>query len=226
MLAITLPFYVTLPHYALLIIFVMYFLTKGLGSEVGAHRLWSHRSFTTTWFWERVLIVLDTLSGEGSIVAFTGIHRLHHAHSDTALDPHNPHTHFWSTIFYQHDTSLFSARVIKDLIKDPWLMWQHKNYFNCQLIIGLVLAVVSLTALWFYAVNVLFTLWINFLVDVVCHFYGSNDNSLDNTSKNNVWAEVFLLGVGHHNNHHARPGNSSNSKYDLWGRIINLIKTS
>lgn len=223
-LAIALPFYVSLSWYTPFILFGIYFLTKGIGSEIGAHRLWSHRSFTTTWLWERVLIVLDTLSGEGSIVAFTGVHRLHHAHSDTDRDPHNPHTHFWATIFYQHNTTEFNAKLIKDLIRDPWLMWQHKNYFNIQLFIMSLLLIVSPLALWYYSVNVLVTVWTNYLVDVVCHTYGTNTNNLDNTSKNNSWADLFLLGVGQHNNHHARPGNSSNCSYDVWGWIIKLIK--
>jgi stearoyl-CoA desaturase (delta-9 desaturase) len=223
-ISITLPWFINIPLWSPICIYLLYFLTKGIGSEIGAHRLWSHRSFTTSWLWERVLIILDTLSGEGSIVAFTGVHRLHHAYSDTARDPHNPHTHFWATVFYQHNTDEFSARLIKDLLRDPWLMWQHKNYFAIQFWIMVFLLAVFPVAAWFYAVNVLVTLWTNYLVDVVCHKYGTNDNNLDNNSKNNRWADLFLLGVGQHNNHHARPGNSINCRYDVWGWIIKFIK--
>ena len=224
LIAITLPWFIDIPLWSLVFIYLLYFLTKGIGSEVGAHRLWSHRSFSTTWFCERVLIVLDTLSGEGSIIAFVGVHRLHHAHSDTVRDPHNPHTHFWATIFYQHNTDEFNARLVKDLLRDPWLIWQHKNYFTIQFfIIGSLLLVFPIIA-WFYAVNVLVTLWTNCLVDVVCHKYGTNKNNLDNNSKNNYWADLFLLGVGQHNNHHACPGNPINCRYDVWGWIIKFIR--
>lgn len=228
LIALALPFYIHIAWYAPLIIFVAYFLTKGMGSEIGAHRLWCHRSFTTNRVWECILVVLNTLSGEGSIVAFTGIHRLHHAHSDTDKDPHNPHTHYWATIFYQHDTRSFSPRSIVDVIRDPILVAQHRYYFRIQTIILIIFALISPLVLWYYAVNVLVTLWTNYLVDVVCHLHGKNDNQLDNTSKNNYWANMFLLGAGLHNNHHARPQEYNNAwgnyRLDIWGNVIKLIK--
>jgi stearoyl-CoA desaturase (delta-9 desaturase) len=222
----TLPYFVIIPWWWFFVSYILYFLTKGIGSEVGAHRLWSHRSFTTTLLRKRVLIILNTLCGEGSIVAFVGIHRLHHAHSDTIRDPHNPHTNLLATIFYQHNTNNFNARLVKDLLHDQWLMWQHKNYFYIQFcIIILLLATVPIAA-WFYSVNILVTLWTNFLVNVVCHKYGANINNLNNSSRNNKWADLFLLGVGQHNNHHNDPGNFINCKYDIWGYIIKLIQKS
>ena len=228
-LIVTLPFYIELNWWAILVISLLCNLTKGVGSEVGAHRLWSHKSFQTSWFWERVIVVLNTLSGEGSILAFAGVHRLHHKYSDTDRDPHNPHTHLWSTIFYQHKTDEFNGRLIRDLMGDSWLVWQHRNYFKIQTVIIVALALLSTTALWFYAVNVWMTLWINFLVNVVCHKFGPADNTQDNTSTNNRWADIFLLGAGLHNNHHAKPGEYDNGwgryRFDIWGSIIRQIQT-
>lgn len=228
LLIVILPFYITLGWEALLIIFLLYNLTKGVGSEIGAHRLWSHRSFETSWLWERIIIVLNTLSGEGSILAFAGVHRLHHRYSDTDRDPHNPHNDLWKTIFYQHNTDEFDGKIIRDLVRDRWLIFQHKNYFEIQSVIVLTLALISPTALWYYAVNVWMTLWINFLVNVVCHRYGPADNLQSNTSTNNLWAGIFLLGANLHNNHHAEPSRYNNAwgrnRFDLWGSIIELIK--
>ena len=227
-LATALPFFINIGIEAPLIIFALYFLTKGLGSEIGAHRLWSHRSFTVNKFWQRLLIVLDTLSGEGSIIAFAGIHRAHHSHSDTERDPHNPKSNLWGTIFYQHNTESFRPSSIKDLFADTWLIAQHRHYFKIQVLVFVLLSLLSTVALWYYAVNVLVTLYINFLVDVACHKWGSNDNQLNNNSKNNRWADLFLLGVGLHNNHHADPSNFRNNwgayRFDIWGDIINLIR--
>lgn len=227
-LALALPFYIHIAWYAPLIVFILCIITKGIGSEVGAHRLWTHGSFTTSKFWERVLIILDTLAGEGSIIAFAGVHRLHHRYSDTDKDPHNPHTHMWGTIFYQHDTTEFNARLIKDLFKDKWLLAQHKHYFEIQAVLFVVIALISPVLLWYYAVNVWSTLWINYLVNVVCHKWGPKDNPQDNTSTNNCWAGIFLLGAHLHNNHHARPWEYDNAwgnyKFDIFGNIIRLIK--
>jgi stearoyl-CoA desaturase (delta-9 desaturase) len=228
-LAIVLPFYISIGWEAPFIILLVCTLTKGLGSEIGSHRLWSHNSFTTSLIWQRILIVLNTFAGEGSILAFVGIHRAHHAYSDTDKDPHNPHTNMWNTIFYQHNTASFNSRSIKDIFRDRWLVAQHKHYFKFQVAIYVILAMISMTAVWYYAVNILYTLWINYLVNVACHRWGNKDNDLPNTSTNNLWVNrIFLLGAGLHNNHHARPWEWNNAwgnyKFDLWAQVIKLIK--
>jgi fatty-acid desaturase len=228
-IALTLPFYIHIAWYAPLIVFIFCVLTKGIGSEVGAHRLWSHNSFDTSTGYRRALIALHTLSGEGSIIAFAGVHRLHHRYSDTEKDPHNPHTNLWGTIFYQHNTADFTARIVKDLFKDMWLVMQHRHYFKMQLAIFVILAIGSPLLLWYYAVNVLSTLWINFLVNVACHKWGLAENVVENTSTNNQWACIFLLGAQLHNNHHARPAAYDNAwgnyKFDIFGNIIRFIQT-
>lgn len=227
-LAVVLPFYVDVTWHAWLIIPLVCYLTKGFGSEIGAHRLFTHRSFDTTDRWKKSMTVLQTLCGEGSIFGFVGVHRLHHLHSDTDKDPHCPKKGLFKVTFYQHDIRDFDIRLIKDLFKEPWLVSQHKNYFVIQITIMLVLAMLSPLVLWYYSVNVISTLWINFLVNVVCHRWGTNDNKLNNNSKNNRWADFFLLGVGLHNNHHLHPGASNLAwppyRFDVWAQIIQLIK--
>lgn len=222
--AVAVPFWVDIGYEALLIIPTICYLTKGLGSEVGAHRLWSHRSFETSNMIKRILIILDTLAVEGSIVAFVGVHRLHHMYSDTDRDPHWSQRSVWRATFYQHDISGFNAKLIKDLISDPWLMFQHKHYFTIQLLIILTLVLISPVVLWYYCVNALATVWINYLVNVACHTWGTNNNNLPNNSKNNKWADIFLLGVGQHNTHHNEPGRTQLCWYDVWGYFIGWIK--
>lgn len=226
LLTAVLPFYIDLSWYPLVILPLLCYLTKGIGSEVGAHRLWSHRSFNTSLLRKKILVVLQTLAGEGSIIGFVIVHRLHHKYSDTNLDPHNPKLGVVKATFYQHNAQEFHFRLIKDLFNEPWLSQQHKYYFHIQLAIFAFLLLISPVLVWYYSANIISTLWINFLVNVVCHCYGSNDNNLTDNSKNNGWTDVFLIGVGQHNNHHASPGSTSNCWYDIWGQIIKIIKTS
>lgn len=227
-LAIALPFVIDISWHAWIIIPLLCYLTKGFGSEIGAHRLFTHRSFDTSSFWKRTMIILQTLSGEGSIIGFVGVHRLHHQHSDTELDPHCPSKGLFRVTFYQHDINNFDVRLIKDLFRESWLVFQHRYYFVIQSIILLTLLLLSPILVWYYAVNVISTLWINFLVNVVCHRWGTNDNNLPNNSKNNRWADLFLLGVGLHNNHHLRPGVSDLAwapyRFDIWAKIIRKIQ--
>jgi len=225
-IVIALPFYIHIGWEALIIIPLFCYLTKGLGSEVGAHRMWAHRSFNTSVTMQRILLILDTLAIEGIIISFAGVHRLHHANSDSTTDPHNPNLGILKAIFYQHEVGNFKIGVVKDLFSNPWVVFQHKHYFKIQIIIMLLLSAISPMIFWYYCVNAFATIWINFLVNVVCHTWGSNAHHLQNNSKNNKWADIFLLGVGQHNTHHKNPGQIKLCRYDVWGYFINLIKIS
>ncbi|MDG1480613.1 MAG: acyl-CoA desaturase [Myxococcota bacterium] len=66
----------------------------GLGNTVGYHRLLTHRSFKARPPLRWVLTLLGALHG-GSPVLWVGLHRLHHARSDTDSDPHSPIRGFW-----------------------------------------------------------------------------------------------------------------------------------
>lgn len=58
------------------------------------HRYAAHRMFTMSRGWERVFFGLTFLAQGSSFMSPRGyalLHRLHHAFSDTAQDPHSPH---------------------------------------------------------------------------------------------------------------------------------------
>jgi len=67
------------------------FLWTGIvGVNVALHRYYSHQAFKTTKFKERILLVSSIFTSLGSPAMWCSVHRMHHAHSDTAKDPHNP----------------------------------------------------------------------------------------------------------------------------------------
>lgn len=61
----------------------------GLGNTVGYHRLLTHRGFTCGRGVRWTFTFLGALFS-GSPVVWVGLHRLHHARSDTDEDPHSP----------------------------------------------------------------------------------------------------------------------------------------
>ena len=67
----------------------------GLGNTVGYHRLLTHRSFKATG-WVRATFTLLGAAHSGSPVLWVGLHRYHHARSDTEDDPHSPKDGFWA----------------------------------------------------------------------------------------------------------------------------------
>ncbi len=57
---------------------------------VGGHRLWAHRSFKTRLPFRILLVILQTMTMNGSAFSYARDHRTHHKHSDTEADPKNP----------------------------------------------------------------------------------------------------------------------------------------
>lgn len=62
----------------------------GAFSEIGIHRYFSHNSFKTTKFKEKVLRLFAFMAGQGPIISWATVHRIHHKYADTINDPHSP----------------------------------------------------------------------------------------------------------------------------------------
>ena len=227
---LALPFFIDLHWWYVPIVIVNYLVFKGIGSEIGAHRLWSHRSFETTRFRKKIIMALQLISGEGSCLSFVGVHRLHHQNSDNEKDPHSPHHQgLFNVTFYLHNIYGLDKKQIADVLREPWMIAQHKHYFKWHVAIILLLGLTSLTLLWFYAINIISTLVINYCVNVVSHQWGSQPYPYKSDySRNCWWIKPILLGVELHNNHHHNPGSYTNAihpgEWDMWAWIIKKIK--
>ena len=201
-------------------VFVFY-LWHAFGVTIGLHRLLSHRAFKCPKFVEYFWVLGAYLAFHGSPMWWATIHRAHHRHVDTPLDPHSPNqgamhafTFFREFKYPQHiNTELQS----KDLLADPLyrlLEW------NGDWKRGYALNVASCFAfraiLWFFfgpliasasLIAGVLALHMPLILNIICHIpklgyrrFETEDDSV------NVWyMAVFGLGDGWHNNHHANP---------------------
>ena len=151
---VILPFFIEMSWWYVPVVILAYLTFKGVGSEVGAHRLWSHKSFTTTRLRKKIIMILQLIAGEGSCLSFVGIHRLHHQHSDNKQDPHSPHHNgILRTMFYIHNIDSFDKKVIADVLREPWMLKLHKYYFQIHL--AIILALVLTSSYTYYGSTVL-----------------------------------------------------------------------
>lgn len=60
-----------------------------LGATAGAHRLWTHRSYTANTFLRFLLVMCHTIGGTGTIYDWVLDHRIHHQYESTEDDPFN-----------------------------------------------------------------------------------------------------------------------------------------
>ena len=184
------------------------FLVFGIvGANVGLHRYFSHRTFKTSRFFEYVLAITGTLTSLGSIISWVAIHRYHHLHADTELDPHSPrHIGWWRAYSYDWNRAQISKKFIRDLIGDPLITFCHKHYFKILFVYASMLALIDPWLIVFaYAVPATGCLNGVSAVTVVGHIHGYVTHPVNDTSRNSWIACIFSLGEGWHNNHHAHP---------------------
>mmetsp|Transcript_12564 Transcript_12564/g.24160 ORF Transcript_12564/g.24160 Transcript_12564/m.24160 type:complete len:889 (-) Transcript_12564:363-3029(-) len=198
---------------------------SGLGITCGAHRLFSHRSFSASLPLRAVLVLLNCVANQGSLLHWVRDHRVHHKCSETPADPHDATRGF----FFAHMGWLLlkkDKRVIEegkrmaargefaDLEQDALVMLQHKldpwiNLFFCFLVPAYVATLWGetwwlgfLTAGCLRYVAVLHFTW---LVNSAAHLWG--DHPYDETihPAENPWVSIAAIGEGWHNWHHKFP---------------------
>src|ERR687885_332603 len=107
-----------------------------LGIGMGYHRLLTHRGYKTPRAVEYFLTLCGTLALQGGAINWVATHRIHHAHTDAAGDPHTPRDgRFWAHIGWifkgtaqQHDRAVLS-RYAPDLMKESFHVWLNRLYF-------------------------------------------------------------------------------------------------
>ncbi len=223
--------YVLFAHWNLWYLIIAWILGKALGNignEIGMHRLWSHRSFKTSKIKEVFLHLCSVPLLCGSSIAYAGIHRQHHAYSDTDKDPHQTGSP-WKTLFYVRNPNLvMSPKIVTDLIKSPLHRWIHKHYFKINLVILLSALVLfgPIYTGWFLSSVIVYNFIVIGLINIYGHRpeHGTRNFDTNDKSTNNFWLQALLWGHGLHNNHHKNPAsfrlNVKENEFDLPGWII------
>lgn len=192
---------------------VLWLLFGGYGIAVGHHKYFSHKSFETYRWVEKCLAMFGLMTMAGSVLFWATYHRsVHHRYADKEQDLHSPKRGLWkSFIWWQNDIRADTINPLagRDLMRDPFLMWQHKHQVKLFWFVVLVTACVS----WQFALGVLVPAVIlshhqDNLINVFGHLRatGYRNFDTDDNSVNNLFMGWFFWGQGWHNNHHALPG--------------------
>jgi len=217
----------------------MYVLTA-LGITVGFHRLFVHRSFETYMWVKFIWAVLGSMAVQGSLFQWVGMHRRHHQHSDTPLDPHSPqhggrgvlglvrgfwHAHIgW---FFQRDPPDLD-RYVADLRASRSLR-VASFLFPLWVALGLVMpavlgGIITLSwsgvwtgLIWGGLVRLFLVHHVTWSVNSACHLWGLRPFRSNDMSRDNIVFGILALGEGWHNTHHAFP---SSARHGLrWWQI-------
>lgn len=191
---------------------VMYVLLETFAGNIGLHRYFGHKSFKTNKFWHNLFVVISHYIGVGSVVSWVGQHRHHHKWSDTEKDVHSyKHLGIMKILFGVWEVKI-ERHLIKDVLKDKTLMWWHKHYWKFHIFLILFYCFLDYYFhTWllfaFYALPNLMCLMSGYVLAIVTHSHGYKTYSINGLDRaTNSWlANIYTLGEGWHNNHHAFP---------------------
>jgi len=178
-------------------------------------------------FMEKVFYVLTFIFQGSSFLspyAYGVMHRLHHAHADTAQDPHSPSfsqnlfdmmwktKNYYNTILHRHDNiePKFKKNVphwaLMEKIGDQWLVRIAWGALYTLFYIQFA------TEWWMFLL-----LPIHFLMGPVhgviinwyAHKYGYRNFEVNDTARNLLPFDFLMMGESYHNNHHKLGGRAN-----------------
>ncbi|MDQ8205552.1 fatty acid desaturase [Pelagicoccus sp. SDUM812003] len=201
-----------LPHFswASVIFFAVTWAISVFSITAGYHRLFSHNTYKAKPVYEWGCLLSSSLAVEASALQWSHDHRIHHSHVDTDKDPYSIKKGFW----YAHMWWMFTydepidERLVKDLMKNPRVMFQHRHYILMTAFVNL--AVFGLGCLFMHPVAALFASvarlfaihHCTWFINSLCHVWGARTYAKELSAVDNAILAIFTFGEGYHNYHH------------------------
>jgi len=182
-------------------------------TTVYLHRGVSHRAVSFSRPVHAAFKILIWLSTGIKVREWAAVHRKHHAHTDTELDPHSPAVSGWATVQFKnlamyrraaHDRANIE-KYAKDLAPTKWDRYLF-DYSALGLLLGtaiLCLAFGWKVGLLAAFIHVNYYLAASAAVNAIGHHFGRRP--YENSATNLQWLALVTAGEGLHNNHHAAP---------------------
>jgi stearoyl-CoA desaturase (delta-9 desaturase) len=180
----------------------MFFVTGGY------HRYFSHRTFKTSRWFQFVLGLGATMTGQKGPLWWAAHHRVHHKMSDTEGDLHSVKQ---SGFLWAHQGWILSPDLeatqhdrVKDFAKYPELRWLDRYWALPMLALALALFALGGTTglVWGFFVGQVVCWHATYTINSLAHVWGSRRYATGDDSRNNLALALLTMGEGWHNNHH------------------------
>ncbi len=205
---------------ALVVAGVLYFL-RAFGVTAGYHRLLAHSSYHASRPVRFLLAFLGSCATQGGPLWWASHHRRHHRYSERKEDIHSPvQRGFWyAHMGWMWDSVCFQGNFanVKDLHRYPEIKLLQKGYLfliagQAVFLFGLGMLLDALfpglgtsgsqLLVWGFFISIVALWHATFMVNSVCHLWGTRPNASGDESRNNLLVALLTLGEGWHNNHH------------------------
>lgn len=192
------------------------FIFCGMSITAGYHRLWSHKTYQAHWSLRFIFSLGGAFALQNSILHWASDHRIHHKYVDNNdKDPYSAKMGFWYShlgwmLREYHPDHYDDYSNVRDLQKDPIVMWQHNYYL--PLTLGLNIAIPLLFGFWHGdIINSLLLVGVlrlvlsqhsTFFINSLAHIWGKQTYSDKNSARDNGFLALLTFGEGYHNYHH------------------------
>lgn len=191
------------------------FMTE-LAITAGYHRLWSHNTYKAHWSLRLYYAIFGAMALQNTVLDWCSGHRTHHRHvDDVDKDPYSAKRGLWFSHMgwmlrnYESSASITFDNV-KNLQKDPIVMWQYKYYLPIAL--GLNIAIPAALGIIFNDfwgmillagfLRIVTAHHFTFFINSIVHKWGKQPYTDENTARDNAFFAILTHGEGYHNFHH------------------------
>lgn len=170
---------------------------------------------------------------------WVAVHRKHHAHCETELDPHSPVVHGWASILflgvkyyrkaYQDPDTIekFGKGVPNDFLER--YVFEPTKYAGPFVLLGICMLAFGPWGVLVWAGMVVWVpFWAAGVVNGLGHTIGYRNYNVDDASRNLGPIGILLSGEELHNNHHKHPSSPKFSEkwfeFDMGWLYISLLR--
>ena len=211
----------------IIIFFVLHWYLSLFAQTFFHHRYAAHKAFTMSKGWENFFFIYSYITQGSSYMSprvYAILHRIHHAYTDTEMDPHSPsYDKNWVSMMVRTSVTYVQImkekvpveeRFLKNIPAKNWLDWWGNTWYSRILWSGVYtwFYVAFAPSAWWYLlipVHILMGPIHGMVINWFAHKYGGVNFETDNTSKNLFKVDLLMLGEGYHNNHHKFPSRSN-----------------
>jgi stearoyl-CoA desaturase (delta-9 desaturase) len=202
-------------HTAAWVWFAVFLAANGMAITCGYHRLFAHATYQAHPILKVAYLLFGAMSLQNSVLIWSANHRTHHQFiDDPQRDPYCARRGFWFShigwMLRDYPSGIPDLNAVRDLQRDPLVMWQHRHYLALALAMNLGLPLIigwmSGDVLGVFLLAGVLRLVIShhatFLINSLAHMWGSQPYTETNTARDNGVVSLLTYGEGYHNFHH------------------------
>ena len=202
-------------HAAAWICFTLFLGANGMAITCGYHRLFAHCTYEAHPLLKLAYLFFGAMALQNSALNWAAAHRVHHRFiDDPERDPYCARRGFWFShigwMLRSYPSGEPDFSTVRDLQRDPMVMWQHNHYllaalstnFGLPLLVGYLTGDVWGVFLLAGVLRLVVSHHFTFFINSLAHMWGSQPYTDENTARDNGVVALLTYGEGYHNFHH------------------------